>query len=96
MVDWVSHGLNAKDMGDFTLCEIGHIMRGAAHNAQVNAWMAGQYMLSAFHAPDDYPKCPELTPPQPSNPAVEAEMKAIRRRVILAHETKKAMKRHGS
>lgn len=49
-------------------------MRGAGHHAQVNAWMVGQYAMIAFHAPKDYPKCPELSAPLSSNPVVEAEI----------------------
>ena len=84
------------DLGDFCLREVGHIMRGAGQHAQVNAWMIGHYALQGFHAPKDYPKCPELSVPASSNPAVEAEIQAIRRRVRLAHDTRKAMTRHGS
>ena len=70
-------------------------MRGAGHHAQVNAWMVGQYAMIAFHAPKDYPKCPELSAPLSSNPVVEAEIQAIRRRVKLAHDTRK-VRRHGA
>ncbi|MDF3413289.1 hypothetical protein HKX54_02375 [Sulfitobacter sp. M57] len=81
-------------MGDLCFREIAHIMRGAAHSSQVNAWMIGQYVMAAHHAPKDYPKYPELNVSQSENPIVGAEVQAIRRRVKLENDTRKAMK-HG-
>lgn len=78
------------------MAEVAHVIRGAAHRDQVTAWWQGRYAIAAHHAPKDYPKFPELDVQHSTDPAVDAEIQAIRRRVKLAYDTKKAMKRHGS
>lgn len=75
--------------------EIDHILRGAAYRDQAQAWLVGRFVAAGFHQPQDYPTAPKLIDFAPRSTGTEGEIAAIRRRVKLAHDTKKARGRNG-
>lgn len=62
------------------------------------AWLTAQYTAIGYHNPKEMPPDPfaDAVSSGPANPEVEAEIRAIRRRVKVAHDTAKARGRHGS
>lgn len=77
--------------------ELQIVLDGCARRDERQAWLAAQYATFAFHAPKEMPEDPmKARDAQPVKSEVHDEIRAIRRRVKLAYDTKRARGRNGS
>lgn len=77
--------------------ELQAVLDGAARRDERQAWLAAQYAAFAYHDPKEMPPDPmSQQKAGPTDPAVAEEIRAIRRRVKVAHDTAKARRQHGS
>lgn len=76
--------------------ELQIVLDGSARRDERQAWLAAQYTAFAYHNPKEMPPDPmKEKAVHPSNSDIAEEIRAIRRRVKLAHDTKRARGQHG-
>lgn len=77
-----------------TLREMAVVLEASSMRDERQAWLSAQYNAFAFHQPNEMPPDPFDSSAPPTSD-VDDEIKAIRRRVKLAYDTKRA-KRNGN
>lgn len=76
--------------------ELQIVLDGSARRDERQAWLAAQYAAFAYHNPKEMPPDPmKEKAVQETNPDVAEEIRAIRRRVKLAHDTNRVRGQHG-